>query len=32
MNDYKVTSNISLKKSQTKVVIDDAEKELKKVR
>ena len=32
MNDYKVTSNISLKNSQTKVVIDDAEKELKKVR
>ncbi|WP_396600430.1 PPK2 family polyphosphate kinase [Algibacter sp. R77976] len=29
---YKVTSNISLKKSKTKVVIDDAEKELKKVR
>ena len=32
MNDYKVTSSISLKNSQTKVVIDDAEKELKKVR
>ncbi|MDO6759049.1 polyphosphate kinase 2 family protein [Tamlana sp. 2_MG-2023] len=29
---YKVTSNITLKNSQTKVVIDDAEKELKKVR
>ena len=32
MNDYKVTSNISLKNSKTKVVINDAEKELKKVR
>lgn len=31
-NPYKVTSNIALKNSQTKVVIDDAEKELKKVR
>ena len=31
-NQYKVTSKISLKKSQTKVVIDDADKELKKVR
>lgn len=29
---YKVTSDISLKNSQTKVVIDNAEKELKKVR
>ncbi|WP_298497197.1 PPK2 family polyphosphate kinase [uncultured Algibacter sp.] len=32
MKDYKVTSNISLKNSETKVVIDNAEKELKKVR
>ena len=32
MNDYKVTSNIKLKNTQTKVVIDNAEKELKKVR
>ena len=32
MNDYKVTSNIKLKNSQTKVVIENAEKELKKVR
>lgn len=32
MNDYKVTSNISLKKSQTKVVIDDAKSALKDVR
>ncbi|WP_298550751.1 PPK2 family polyphosphate kinase [uncultured Algibacter sp.] len=32
MNDYKVTSNISLKNSQTKAVIDNADKELKKVR
>ena len=29
---FKVTANISLKSTQTKVVIDDAEKELKKVR
>jgi len=29
---YKVTSNISLKNYETKVVIDDAEKELKKTR
>ncbi|TYA65989.1 PPK2 family polyphosphate kinase [Seonamhaeicola marinus] len=32
MNDYKVTSSIELKDRPTKVVIDDAEKELKKVR
>ncbi|MBU2951598.1 polyphosphate kinase 2 family protein [Tamlana agarivorans] len=32
IDQYKVTSNITLKNSQTKVVIDDAEKELKKVR
>lgn len=32
MNDYKVTTAISLKNSQTKVVIDEAEKELKKIR
>ena len=32
MNDYKVTSNISLKKVKTKVIIDDAEKELKAIR
>ncbi len=32
MNNYKVTSDISLKNSKTKVVIDDAEKELKHVR
>ncbi len=32
MSDYKVTSNILLKDRPTKVVIDDAEKELKKVR
>jgi PPK2 family polyphosphate:nucleotide phosphotransferase len=32
MNNYKVTSSISLKNSETKVVIDDAEKELKQVR
>ncbi|MFI1743518.1 PPK2 family polyphosphate kinase [Thalassobellus sediminis] len=32
MNDYKVTSKISLKDSKTKVVIEDAEKALKKVR
>ncbi|GAA4896983.1 polyphosphate kinase [Flaviramulus aquimarinus] len=32
MNDYKVTSNITLKNSETKVVIDDAEKELKAIR
>jgi PPK2 family polyphosphate:nucleotide phosphotransferase len=32
MNDYKVTSNISLKNSVTKVVIENAEKELKKIR
>jgi PPK2 family polyphosphate:nucleotide phosphotransferase len=29
---YKVTSNISLKNTQTKVVIEDAEKQLKKLR
>jgi len=32
MNNYKITSNISLKNSETKVVIDNAEKELKQVR
>ncbi|MBD0824042.1 MULTISPECIES: PPK2 family polyphosphate kinase [Aestuariibaculum] len=32
MEKYKVTSNISLKELETKVVIDDAKKELKKVR
>ncbi|SFZ93944.1 polyphosphate:nucleotide phosphotransferase, PPK2 family [Flaviramulus basaltis] len=32
MNDYKVTTSISLKNAETKVVIDDAEKELKDVR
>lgn len=32
MNHYKVTTNISLKNSETKVVIDKAEKELKIVR
>ncbi|KAA5824442.1 polyphosphate kinase 2 family protein [Algibacter amylolyticus] len=32
VDNYKVTSAISLKKSVTKVVVDDAEKELKKVR
>ena len=32
MNDYKITSKISLKESETKVVIDDAEKELKNIR
>ncbi|OBQ56478.1 polyphosphate kinase 2 family protein [Tamlana sp. s12] len=32
INHYKITSEISLKNSQTKVVFDDAEKELKKVR
>lgn len=32
MEKYKVTSNISLKDLETKVVIDDAKKELKKVR
>lgn len=32
IDDYKITSTISLKDSQTKVVFDDAEKELKKVR
>ena len=32
MNNYKVTSNVSLKNSKTKVIIDNAEDELKKVR
>lgn len=32
MDNYKVTTNISLKNSETKVIIDDAEKELKKIR
>ena len=32
MNNYKVSSNISLKTSKTKVVINDAEKELKHIR
>ena len=32
MDHYKVTSNISLKNSETKVIIDNAEKELKIVR
>jgi PPK2 family polyphosphate:nucleotide phosphotransferase len=32
LDKYKVTSNISLKNSETKVVIDDAKKELKSVR
>ncbi|GAA4281231.1 PPK2 family polyphosphate kinase [Gaetbulibacter aestuarii] len=32
MDDYKVTSNIILKKRETKVVIDKAKKKLKKVR
>ena len=32
MDNYKVTSSISLKDSKTKVIIDDAEDELKKVR
>jgi PPK2 family polyphosphate:nucleotide phosphotransferase len=32
MNNYKVTSKISLKNTETKVVIEDAKKELKKVR
>lgn len=32
MNNYKVTSNILLKNSETKVVIDNANKELKQVR
>lgn len=31
-DDYKVTSNISLKNSNTKVVIENADKELKKIR
>lgn len=31
-DDYKVTSNISLKNSTTKVVIENADKELKKIR
>lgn len=32
MNDYKITSTVSLKNSKTKVVIDDAEKKLKDIR
>ena len=32
MKNYKVSSNISLKNFETKVVIDDAEKELKHIR
>lgn len=32
MSDYKVTTTIALKDRHTKVVIDDAEKELKKIR
>ncbi|AUS07095.1 PPK2 family polyphosphate kinase [Pseudotamlana carrageenivorans] len=32
INHYKITSEITLKNTQTKVVFDDAEKELKKVR
>ncbi len=32
MDKYKVTTNISLKNSETKVIIDNAEKELKNVR
>ena len=32
MNNYKVTTKISLKNSETKVVIDGADKELKRVR
>lgn len=32
MNNYKVSTNISLKNSETKVIIDNAEKELKDIR
>ena len=32
MDNYKVTSNISLKNIESKIVIDDAEKELKSIR
>ncbi|GAA3618491.1 PPK2 family polyphosphate kinase [Flavivirga jejuensis] len=32
MDNYKVTTSISLKNSETKVIIDDAEKELKSIR